>query len=91
MPVSKPWLRAYAWTDRQTAARSWPSEETFGNQQRTTQSNADPEVLGALVVGFEALSKAGVDALVPTRVADTAIDAVARPASRSRSRGRPSP
>ena len=57
--------------------------------QRTglVDPDADPEVLGALVVtthrGLEALSKAGVDAGTLNRIADAAIDGLPRGTSRS--------
>ena len=49
--------------------------------------DADPEVLGQLVVtthrGLEALTEAGVDATTLNRIADAAIDGIARGGSRA--------
>ena len=80
-----------AWGDEVVATRSLATFGTlFDSCRRLVEQaqraghldpDADPEVLGGLVVtthrGLEALAEAGVDATTLNRIADAAIDAIA--------------
>lgn len=85
-----------AWQDAVVATRSLATFDTlFDCCRRLVEQaqraghldpDADPAVLGELVVathrGLEALAKAGVDATTLNRIADAAIDAIGRSRSR---------
>jgi TetR/AcrR family transcriptional repressor of nem operon len=85
-----------AWEDEAVATRSRAAFGTLFDSCRQlieqaqraghVDPDADPEVLGQLVVtthrGLEALSEAGVNATTLNRIADAAIDGMARGGSR---------